>query len=111
MSRAELASASASIVWHDLDGVRYVIASGEIDVSNAPALAAALDAPRLVVDMTGVDFFDSTGLAALVQARESADSFELTASRIVRKLLEIAGLVGLLDSPGDESDRSPSALD
>ena len=98
MSRAEHASASASIVWHDLDGVRYVVASGEIDLSNAPDLSVALEAPELVVDMTKVTFLDSTGLATLVKAHNFADSFELTVSRTVRRLLEITGLQGMLTS-------------
>ena len=104
MSRAEHVSARASIVWHDLSGIRHVIATGEIDLTNAPELAAALDAPHLMVDLRRVTFLDSTGLAALVQARESAVSFELTASRIVRRLLEITGLLEVLDTAEDESD-------
>ena len=107
MSRAAHASARASIVSHDLDGTRYVTASGEIDLSNAEALTAALEAPQLVVDMTKVTFLDSTALAVLVKARNFADSFELTVSRTVHRLLEITGLLGML-TPDDEIDSLPT---
>jgi anti-sigma B factor antagonist len=58
----------------DVDGVRLVEAFGELDLATAPRLCAALDAARihrvnrLVVDLTGVDFCDSTGLRALIGA-------------------------------------------
>ena len=58
----------------DVDGVRLVEAFGELDLASAPALCAALDAARIhrvrrvVVDLTGVAFCDSTGLRALLGA-------------------------------------------
>src|SRR4051812_7190735 len=58
----------------DVDGVRLVEAFGELDLATAPRLCAALDAARarrvrrLVVDLCGVDFCDSTGLRALIGA-------------------------------------------
>ena len=58
----------------DVDGVRLVEAFGELDLATAPKLCSALDAARahrvkrLVVDLTGVDFCDSTGLRALMGA-------------------------------------------
>jgi anti-sigma B factor antagonist len=58
----------------DVDGVRLVEVFGELDLATAPRLCAALDAARihrvkrLVVDLTGVDFCDSTGLRALMGA-------------------------------------------
>src|SRR5918992_6315414 len=58
----------------DVDGVRLVEAFGELDLATAPRLCAALDAARihrvkrLVIDLTGVDFCDSTGLRALLGA-------------------------------------------
>ena len=54
--------------------VAIVGAQGEVDVFTAPGLDAELDAlvsggnPRLVVDLTGVAFLDSTGLGVLVKA-------------------------------------------
>jgi anti-anti-sigma factor len=58
----------------DVDGVRLLEAFGELDLATAPELCAHLDAARqqrvkrLVVDLTGVDFCDSTGLRALLGA-------------------------------------------
>ena len=58
----------------DVDGVRLIEAFGELDLATAPRLCARLDEARrqrvrrLVVDLTGVDFCDSTGLRALMGA-------------------------------------------
>src|SRR5215217_4724946 len=58
----------------DVDGVRLLEVFGELDLETAPRLCAALDAARVhrvkrvVVDLTGVDFCDSTGLRALIGA-------------------------------------------
>src|SRR3954466_15638356 len=58
----------------DVDGVRLLEVFGELDLATAPRLCALLDAARIqrvkrvVVDLTGVDFCDSTGLRALVGA-------------------------------------------
>lgn len=57
-------------------GRTVVTAAGEVDVYTAPkldeALTAALadGADALVVDLSGVDFLDSTGLSVLVKALE-----------------------------------------
>ena len=83
--------------------VAVVAAAGEVDVFTAPGLDAAISAglaaghPRLVVDLTGVTFLDSTGLGVLVKglkgAREAGGSMHLvvTSDRI-RKIFEITGL-------------------
>lgn len=58
----------------DADGVRLLEVFGELDLATAPRMCAALDAARrlrvkrLVIDLTGVDFCDSTGLRALLGA-------------------------------------------
>ena len=58
----------------DVDGVRLLEVFGELDLATAPTLCSALDAARthrvrrVVVDLTGVDFCDSTGLRALIGA-------------------------------------------
>jgi anti-sigma B factor antagonist len=81
-----------------------VTATGEIDLYTAPRLHSELvavlsgDGPvRLVVDMSGVEFCDSTGmnvlLSALRQARERGGQLELAAPRPgVRKILQVTGL-------------------
>ena len=56
------------------DGVAVLSVEGEIDVASAPRLISALndavaEAVRsVVIDLTSVDFMDSTGLAPLIDA-------------------------------------------
>ena len=58
----------------DVGDVRLLEVFGELDLASAPKLCSLLDAARiqrvrrLVVDLTGVDFCDSTGLRALMGA-------------------------------------------
>ena len=82
-----------------------MIATGEIDLYTAPRLQSELaaviansaPATKIVVDMSGVDFCDSTGmnvlLSCLRQARERGGELELAAPRqAVRKILQVTGL-------------------
>ena len=62
---------------HAAEGVVVVVASGEIDMSNASGFRKALDsaldsAPWVVLDLSGVTFLDSIGLSKLVVARNRA---------------------------------------
>ena len=88
---------------HD-DHVNVTVA-GEIDLYTAPRLhselaaviASAAPASRVTVDMSGVDFCDSTGmnvlLTSLRQATDRGVRFELAAPRsAVRKILQVTGL-------------------
>jgi anti-sigma B factor antagonist len=75
---------------------------GEIDVANTAALTEALEAVsepgrRLVLDMAGVTFIDSSGINVLLRvaswAGERHDGLSVgDASANVRKILEILGL-------------------
>ncbi len=85
------------------DGAAVLRVTGEIDVATAPRLRehvvtlVAEGETRLVVDLEGVDFIDSTGLGALVGAlkRVRTHGGELaivcTRSRLL-KVFEITGL-------------------
>lgn len=63
-----------SVTSHSSGSTTVVEVSGEIDVYTAPALREELaehieaDRTDLVVDLTRVDFMDSTGLGVLVGA-------------------------------------------
>ncbi len=63
-----------SVQERDEAGVHVLAVAGELDIATAPELCARLDAsrssrqPRLLVDLTDVDFCDSTGLRALLGA-------------------------------------------
>ena len=79
---------------HDPSGCRVLGAAGEIDMSNAAAFAAALDdacrdGDRLVLDLTGVEYLDSAGLAVLFP---HVDHVRLVAGPLLGPLLTIAGL-------------------
>ena len=74
-------------------------ASGEIDAHTAPTLAAAIDAagPDVALDLSGVEFVDSSGLRVLIDAHQrltdAGGGLRLTAlSEPVRRLLEISGV-------------------
>lgn len=60
------------------DGVRVLAASGRLNMVSAPRLKSLIDAsvaeghPRIVVDLTGVAFIDSSGLGALIGGLKSA---------------------------------------
>jgi anti-sigma B factor antagonist len=81
--------------------------AGEIDLYTAPKLhselmaALAAGAPlQLTVDMTRVEFCDSTGmnvlLAAHRKAREDGGDLQLASPRpAIRKVLQVTGLDGV----------------
>lgn len=85
-----------------------MIAAGEIDLYTAPRLykelaaviANAAPEPRVTVDMSGVEFCDSTGmnvlLSCLREARERGGDLQLAAPRpAVKKILQVTGLDGV----------------
>ena len=77
------------------DGAVVLAAAGEIDMSNAAVFAEALTAARedaagsVVVDLTGVGYLDSAGLAALFP---HVDHVRLVAGPLLAPVLTIAGL-------------------
>ncbi|MET7451923.1 STAS domain-containing protein [Streptomyces sp. NPDC005574] len=77
------------------DGKQLLTAAGEIDMSNTEALADALTGitGRVVVDLTGVDYLDSAGLAVLFA---QADRIELIAGPVLEPVLKFSGLADLV---------------
>ncbi len=84
-------------------GVTVVAPTGRLDVAGAPALKNAMTdlarngPPRVVIDMEGVSFVDSTGLgsviAALKQIRNRQGELRLAApNQQVRVVLELTTL-------------------
>jgi anti-sigma B factor antagonist len=77
-----------------------IVAEGELDLVGAPALAAALPCDgdgAVIVDMAAVGFMDSSGLRALLEARqaslEAGRSFAISRpSDAVRRVLELVDL-------------------
>jgi anti-sigma B factor antagonist len=84
------------------DGSIVVSLAGELDLYNAQTVREALleccaEAPnRLIVDLSGVKFIDSTALGVLIEARTrmaNRRSFLLAAPGLeTRRALEISGL-------------------
>ncbi len=84
-------------------GAPVVVVEGEVDVATAPSLRDELyrlienGATWVVVDLSGMDFIDSTGLGvfvgALKRAREGGGGVELRGLKpSARKVFEITGL-------------------
>lgn len=85
------------------NGVTVVAPTGRLDVAGAPALKEAITeaansgTPRVVIDLEGVSFVDSTGLgsviAALKQIRSKEGELRLAApNQQVRVVLELTTL-------------------
>lgn len=96
----------------DPQGVRVRLV-GEIDLGTAPELDRQLDElavngySRLLIDLDGVEFMDSTGVKSILHAMHSADAkgHRLTITRgssQVQRLLEITGVLDhvTLEEPG-----------
>jgi len=84
-------------------GITVIAPTGRLDVAGAPALKDAISEvvkngpPRVVIDMEGVSFVDSTGLgsviSALKQIRGSQGDLRLAApNQQVRVVLELTTL-------------------
>ncbi|MBV9057311.1 MAG: STAS domain-containing protein [Candidatus Eremiobacteraeota bacterium] len=100
---------------------------GSLDLATAPTVRAALtDAAEekghdVIVDLTGLEFLDSTGLGVLIgahrRAAERGGSFRLVVSDgPISRLLNITGLMGVfavyrsLDDARGERDRIEAAI-
>jgi anti-sigma B factor antagonist len=83
-----------------------VAAAGEIDLANAGDLrdavtSACQDCDRLRLDLTAIDFIDSTGLGGLLELRSTLRARNVTLEIVagdgpVRQAVEITGLGELL---------------
>ena len=75
------------------DGTTVLAAAGEIDMSNAGDFSAALAEAggdgTFVVDLTGIEYIDSAGLAAIFPYVER---LRLVAKPLLAPVLTIAGL-------------------
>jgi anti-sigma B factor antagonist len=85
------------------NGITVVAPTGRLDIAGAPALKEAIEEvvkngpPRIVIDMEGVSFVDSTGLgsviSALKQVRGSQGELRLAApNQQARVVLELTTL-------------------
>ena len=93
-----------SIHVHTVDGIQVFEITGSLDIATSPAVRAALVSAsergdhRLIVDLTRIEFLDSTGLGALIGAQRRAKEFGGEV-RIVAKegqILRLLRITGLL---------------
>jgi anti-anti-sigma factor len=88
-------------------GITTLLVTGEIDLAVADDLRIALDeacaATRtaLLIDLYGVDFCDSSGVAQFVRAAQTCaeagvDCYFTNASPIVQRVFHASGLDGML---------------
>ncbi len=86
-----------------------VSVGGELDLTTAPELLQALTRlvddgyHHLIVDLTGLDFCDSSGLSVLVRVKNRLDEVggDVTlagATPIVERVLEVSGLAEVFGS-------------
>ena len=96
-------SPEPSLVITKMDGGLRV--SGEIDAHTAPLLAdavAAWEGAVLRLDLSGVEFVDSSGLRVLVEAHQRLGTVEggelrlVDTSPAVRRLFDITGVAEYL---------------
>jgi anti-sigma B factor antagonist len=99
------------------DHIRIAV-RGELDVATAPALEQTLqelareEGVRLVVDLRGLSFMDSTGLRLLVQVdalarRDGISLLVVRGPEPIARLFEMSGLDQLLPLADDPPPGSP----
>lgn len=107
-----------SIRWSRDGGVVRLTPSGDLDLATVPILERACeevlgddDAKMIVVDLTELEFMDSTGLHLLLRvsaACRDADRLRVVnGPRAVARLLDLSGVRDLL--PIISSDQDPLA--
>ena len=97
-----------------------LMVSGDVDVTSAPVLgdairrAVATTGLELVeVDLSKVDFLDSSGISTLLLGRRGADergvAFRVTGAHgIARQVLELTGVWEHLSGDSDASQPTPT---
>lgn len=89
-----------ALQFYERGGVRVLPAAGEFDLSNSEAFEAAISqgldgTPALVLDLTAVEYVDSTILGVLARQRTAAGPrLQIVGPRSpkVRRVFEITGL-------------------
>jgi anti-sigma B factor antagonist len=101
------------------DGVLTAAVSGEIDLASGPGvervIAEAIGSPgvnAVLVDLSGVEFLDSSGVALLLKGRRSADErgvgYRVTGAHgITLQVLQLTGVWGYLS--GEAIPDQPAA--
>jgi len=92
------------LATRECGGQVVVSLRGELDVADAASVAAALvqvaaGARQVIVDLEGLEFIDSSGLAALVRARKHARHAggDLLLAAPQRQVLRVLAITRLAD--------------
>jgi anti-anti-sigma factor len=79
-----------------------IVLSGELDLSNVDVVRPVIEQilerrpKRIVFDLAELQFMDSSGLAVLIHAANTAPGVELRGpSTIVRRIIDVTGLSDL----------------
>jgi anti-anti-sigma factor len=102
----------------NVDGHAVVVARGEIDPAtaghfSASVSAALAQAPRVVIDLSGVAFMDSSGVRVIIETfqrtGQNREALALRApSAFIRRLLAVTGLDQAIDIEDDPTNVSQS---
>src|SRR5260370_42709883 len=103
MEKGSSSMPRVDLTTHRRDGQVVVTRSGELDVVDAARIATALaviaaSGNQIIVDLAGLEFIDSSGLAALVRARQHArnagfDVLLAAPQQQVRRMLAITRVI------------------
>ena len=96
------------IITEEIGSASIVRVSGEVDMSNSPAVRDSLmlligeKVPAIVVDLSGVTYMDSSGIATLIEGLQVTTSyggiFRIAAlTSKVRQVFELARLTDVFD--------------
>jgi anti-sigma B factor antagonist len=93
-----------SIHVHVVDDTQVFELVGSLDIATSPTVRAALTSAsergnhRLIVDLTKVDFLDSTGLGALIGGQRRAKEFDGEVRLVAKEgqILRLLRITGLL---------------
>jgi anti-anti-sigma factor len=105
-------NASFNVAVDDDSSTIQIAPRGELDMATVPGFEEIIQAceqepaPTIVIDLRDVSFMDSTGLRALLRARDRSLEnghrlLVVEASDPVRKVFEITGMRSVLD--GEET--------
>jgi anti-anti-sigma factor len=94
------AGSSLTVERTVVDGRGRVAVVGELDAFSAPELRASIDqvtGDDVDLDLEGVSFIDSSGLATVVEAHQRLEAAGrrlviVGRSEVVRRLLDLSGL-------------------
>jgi len=93
---------SVDLSTRECDGHVIVALRGELDIADAVSVAAAVAArePEIIVDLAGLEFIDSSGVAALArgrtQARHAGGDLRLAAAQ--QQVLRVLTLTCLIEA-------------